>query len=312
MTQWQEQTLRPHGQPWPGLNSRGGKLDDGRGWLEDGSINCQINQNDTLSKRKGFVRGLDEWFGSPICGLFTYQDFCGQEYLLVADEDGINIRQPFQLPQFSASDAYPNDQFAGTGSVDDADWRNTSRYTIVSDRLVQASGVAAFSGSKLADALFMRWFKNAGSLSYQVRIDYQFDAGLSSEQRVGIVIRGNGTLSVGSLLQADVVYSPSGTYDLELWHRDSGGTYTKLLSQALDGNPNGTLTFSYERDPGAISFLPKAQIVPSLGTVRNLVAPTLTTLQDADLGLVSALAIGQAGGTVSQTLGIDLVTGGPV
>lgn len=30
MTKWAEQPLRPQGQAWPGLNTRGGKLDDGR------------------------------------------------------------------------------------------------------------------------------------------------------------------------------------------------------------------------------------------------------------------------------------------
>lgn len=313
---WQEQSLRPQGSPWPGLNTRGGRLDNGSGQLEDGSINCQINQADILSKRRGFVRGIDEWFGSVVCGLFTYQDYCGNEYLLVADEEQINIRQLFELPQFTASDAYPNDTFDGDGAINVSAWRNTSRYVRAQDRMVQALGAAAFTGPRLADDLFMRWFKDAGSLAYQVRVDYRFDASLSAEQRVGAVIRGNGDLSGGALLQADVVFRPdTGVYELQLFHRLSDGTYQALLTQEIDGvttDPFGTITLEYQRDLNASTYVPRVTIAPNLGTFRELEAPSLTTVQDADLGLVSGLAVGQAGGTVSQSIGVELVTGGPI
>lgn len=315
MTSWQEQTLRPHGQPWPGLNTRGGRLDNGAGHLEDGSINCQINQSDILSKRSGFVRGVEEWFGSVVCGLFTYQDYCGQEYLLVADEEGINIRQPFLLPQFTFSDAFPNDDFDGNGAINSANWRNTPRYVRASDSMVQTAGAGSFAGPRLADSLFMRWFKQAASLSYQVRIDYRFDVVLSAEQRVGIVVKGSSDLSTGALLQADVTFDPSGTYKLELFHRELDGTYRSILTHILTGSmtdPRGTLTFSYERDLNASTFTPRAQILPNLGPFQDLRASSLNAIQDADLGSVSALAVGQASGPVSQSIGIDLVTGGPV
>lgn len=310
MTQWSEQSLRQQGQPWPGLNGRGGRLDDGSGWLEDGSINAQINRADVLEKRKGMVRGIEEWFGGVVCGLFTYQDYCGNQYLLIADEEGINIRQLFQLPQFTASDAYPNDDFEATLSEDD--WRNTSRYRTSGGVLIQVSGAAAFTGSRLGDSLFMRWFKMAGGSAYEVRVDYTFDSALAQEQRIGVVIKGNDDLSAGALLQAEVVYKPGSVHRLDLYHRDAGLTVTKLATQDLNGNPSGTMTLSYERDLSSSSYIPKVQITPDGGTPRSVSGASLTTLQDADLGQVSALAVAQDGGLSSVSCGIELVTGGPI
>jgi hypothetical protein len=59
MTTWQEFPLRPAGRPWPGLNTRGGALDNGTGQLDDGSFGMIINEADILEKRKGLVRGLN-------------------------------------------------------------------------------------------------------------------------------------------------------------------------------------------------------------------------------------------------------------
>lgn len=313
MTQWQEQSLRAQGQPWPGMNSRGGQLDDGRGWLEDGSTNCQINSADILQKRHGFVRGLDEWFGDVVCGLFTYQDFCGQRYLLVATAEGIQIRQPFQLPQFTASDAYPNDDFEGSATEFEQNWRNTTRYVRTGGVLAQSLSAPLFTGTKLADDLFMRWFKLAGALSYEVRIDYEFDSELEQEQRIGIVIKGNGDLSTGALIQADIVFNPSTEdYRLELYHRRADLSFATLARQDLDGEGAGTLTLQYMRNLAASAFTPSALITPNLGASRNVVGTSLNALSDADLGSVSAIAIGQKAGAISQEISIPLVTGGPI
>ncbi|HDL41458.1 MAG TPA: hypothetical protein ENG98_00415 [Actinobacteria bacterium] len=301
---------------WPGLDTRGGRLDDGTGQLEDGSVNCQINRRDILSKRSGFVRGLDEWFGTPVCGLFTYLDYCGNEYLLVAEQDGINIRQPFVLPQFLASDAYPNDNFDGAGAINVTNWRNQLRYVRASDRMVQDPAAALFTGPRMPDDLFMRWFKAAGSLAYRVIVDYVFDPLLLFDQRASAIIRGNGDLSAGALLQVDIVFNPNGLNQVQLFHRENDGTsYRTLLTDDLDGittTPRGTLTFSYERDAATSSFIPIVSVLPNLGTFRTLRADTLTTLQDIDLGLVSALGLGQKGGAVSQSIGVEIVTGGPI
>ncbi len=317
MTKWTPQPLRPPGMTWPGLDTRGGRLDDGTAQLEDGSINVQINRRDILSKRSGFVRGLDEWFGTPVCGLFTYLDYCGNEFLLVAEQDGINIRQPFVLPQFLASDAYPNDNFDGSGAINVSNWRNQLRYVRAGDSMAQAAGAVAFTGSRLADDLFMRWFKDAGSLSYRVTVDYVFDPVLLVDQRVSAIIRGSGDLSLRAFLQADIVFNPSsGLYQVQLFHRENDGTtYRALLTDDLDGittSPRGTMTFSYERDAATSSFVPVVAVLPNLGSFRTLRAASLTTLQDVDLGLVSALALGQASGAVSQNVAVAIVTGGPI
>lgn len=314
MTQWSPVSLRQQGAAWPGLNTRGGRLDDGTGQLRDGSINCQINSADILSKRKGFVRGLDEYFGSVVCGLFAYTDHCGREWLLVADEDAINIRQPFVLPQFTASDAYPNDAFVGTGAVNTEKWRNTSRYELLDGVLVQAAGAAPFTGMRLGSDLFQRWFKDAGSFSYEVEANYRFDASLADEQRVGLVIRGNGDLSDGALLQADVVFA-SGTYSVNLWHREADGTYRVLEAAPVTGSttdPRGVLTLKLERNLATGKFTPSVSITPNLGTPQTFNGAALNVIQDADLGLVSAVAVGQKGGVLSTSIGIDIVQGRPV
>ena len=99
MTQHNAFPLRG-GKAWPGVNTLGGKLDDGSGQLTDSSKNVMINTADILAKRKGFTRGLDEQFVGAVCGLHKYTDECGLEYLLVADEAQINIRTPFFIPVF--------------------------------------------------------------------------------------------------------------------------------------------------------------------------------------------------------------------
>lgn len=294
------------------MNTRGGRLDDGSGYLEDGSINCVINQADVLAKRKGFVRGIDEWFGSVVCGLFTYQDYCGNEYLLVATEDDINIRQPFQLPVETESDAYPSDNF--DSEISESTWRNTVRYEVVGGAMVQVATAAAFSGVRLADDLFMRWFKDAGALAYLVELSYEFDPDLFAEQRVGIVIKGVGDLSEGALIQADVVFNPSsGLYTVQVFHRASDLTYRLIAEATLNGSltePSGSFSLRYDRDTSADVFSPFAVVLPNLGTLAGA-RGTLTQLEDADLGQVSALAIGQASGAVSQAISIPSVVGRP-
>lgn len=314
MTEWTPQQLRREGTPWPGLNTRGGRLDDGSGQLEDGSINVQINSADVLSKRDGMVRGLDEWFGSVVCGLFRYTDYCGREFLLVADEDGINIRQPFTIPSTATSDAYPNDDFVGTGSIDADNWRNTGRYTRLNGNMVQVAGAASFSGTRLDPEIHTRWFKAAGSFSYLTELNsYVFDPALQQEQRVGIIIRGNGDLSTGALLQAQISFNPAnGLYRVEAFHRDGAEVSTRLLEADIAGSvatPRGTLSLSYERDLSKETFTPKLTILPGGGTFQAFTMNSLTRVQDTDLGLVSAIALGQGGGTLSTSIGIEAVQG---
>ena len=194
MTKFQPLDLRPQGQAWPGLNTRGGFLSNGTGQLADGSFNGVIERGDVLRKRRGLIRGLDERFVGVVCGLFKYTDECGVEYLLVTDQEGIKIREPFEIPVFTVSDAYPNDTFSSTGAPNALNWRNTSRYTQTSDTLVLLGSAAPSLAAQVPSTSLMRWFKDAANPSYEVQVQYEFDGSLSTRQRVSVVLRGSGDL----------------------------------------------------------------------------------------------------------------------
>ena len=76
--------------------------------------------------------------------------------------------------------------------------------------------------------------------------------------------------------------------------------------------PRGVLTFSYTRDLASGDFIPSVSVLSNLGTIQTLVGASLNQLQDTDLGLVSAIALGQDGGTTSTVLAIDTVAGRPI
>lgn len=313
MTNWQESPLRPHDQPWPGLNTRGGRLDPGHGYLEDGSVNQVINEQDILEKRHGFVRGLDEHFDGVVCGLFKYTDDCGIEHLIVADEESIKVRDPFVIPVFTLSDAYPFDSFAGSGPLDADKWRNADGYERSSDGMVQVVGNAPFIESRLPASAFTRWFKDAANFSYQVRVEYGFDADITDEQRVGIIIRGSGDLSSGAFIQGDLILL-EGAMSVDLYH-NNGSVVSRVFTGEVSSpiTPHtGFFTLSYRRDTQAQTYIPSVQVAPNGGTILNGSAPSLTFIQDADLGLKSAIALGYKGTTQPDGLRIEVVDGGPI
>ena len=309
MTQWQEFPLRPQGRPWPGLNTRGGRLDNGTGQLEDGSINQIINEADVLEKRKGMVRGLNERFDGVVCGLFKYTDDCGREFLVVADESGIFIRQPFEIPVFTASDAYPFDNFSEI-AIDTTLWRNTTDYETSNDEMVQIFGLPAISGLRISPSDIMRWFKEATNKSYQIRIEYNFED-QPSEQHKAIVIKGNGDLNTGAFLQGEVVFDNRGIYRVTVFHRTAEGSITEILNEDITGQRTGFFTLQYRRDERTASFLPGVQVFPAGGTPVLQNATSLNTIEDADLGQVTGIGIGYKNG-LQQFPGIDVVDGGPI
>ncbi len=314
MTKWQSIPLRQPGRPWPGLNTRGGRIDDGSGQLEDGSFNQIINEADILAKRKGIVRGLNERFSGVVCGLFVYTDLCGRESLLVADEDAIFIRTPFIVPVFAQSDAYPFDAFSVDGAPNPDNWRNAGDYIVRNDSLFMAVGAAAFTGSEFPISDLMRWFKDASNKSYQVRVEYEFDDDLDGEQRASISIKGNGDLSAGALLKADLIFNRTGTYQVELFHRAASGAANSILTQTVAGTvtpPSGFFSLIYTRDTGAGTFIPSVQVVPSGGAIINAAAPTLTVIEDGDLGQISSIGMGFRS-TLPDDLQVKVVDGGPV
>lgn len=314
MTKFQPLDLRPQGQAWPGLNTRGGFLSNGTGQLADGSFNGVIERADVIRKRRGLIRGLDERFVGVVCGLFKYTDECGIEYLIVADQEGIKIREPFEIPVFETSDAYPNDSFNVSGAPSALDWRNTSRYTVTNDSLVLASSAVASAAAQVSSASMMRWFKDAANPSYQVQVQYEFDGSIAARQRVSVVLRGDGTLAAGALVQADLERVPGSTYRAHVWHRRADGSYRELFNADVPApaQNSGTFTFRYRRDivSNPQQFLAGINVTADGGVIVDQDSPTmLTEIEDNDLGLTSAIALDTNDGK-SNNHRILVVSGG--
>lgn len=280
MTRWQEFPLRPQGQPWPGLNTRGGRLDPGQGQLEDGSFNAIINEADLLEKRKGFVRGLDERFTGPVCGLFRYTDNCGVEYLVVADSEGIFVRTPFDIPTFLGSDSLPNDDF-DAAEVNEDRWTNTSDYRTFLGSLTVGLLAPQIDASVVPESRFMQWFKPAAITSYYVEIEYALVAD-GATQNVCVVIKRTGD----TYLRANVNVGPSSyTVVVQLVQ---AGVVTQLATSELGGAElaNGFLRLSYVAETRTVT----CRVIPSGGDQVSLSA-ALNELQDNNLGQNSAIGI---------------------
>lgn len=298
MTKWVEAPLRPQGQPWPGLNTSGGKLDPGAGFLEDGSVNAIINEADILEKRRGFIRGIDERFSGVVCGLFRYTDDCGVEYLVVADEAGISIRTPFDIPTFLGSDTFPIDNF---DSLDTTRWSNTTDYEVEFSSLV-LNDLADASTSEFVEASrLMQWFKAASLTSYQIEIEYAMSAG-EDLQVASAVIKRNGN----SYLQANVFLNGA-VYRATLQIVVSG-TRTTLAQADLGGIEfaDGFLQIAYDATTRTVS----ARIVPTGGSIESLSA-ILTEIQEDSLGQNSAIGL-SFGGLAVLPVAIRSVTGGAI
>lgn len=282
MTKWQEFPLRPQGQPWPGLNTRGGRLDPGMGQLEDGSFNAVINEADILEKRRGFIRGLDERFDGPVCGLFRYTSDCGIEYLVVADGGGIFVRTPFDIPTFLGSDSIPNDDFEG--ELDTSVWQGTDDYETFLGSLILKSTAPELTTTWLPADDFMQWFKDSVLTSYQIEIQYDFVAGGSGQVAAAVIKK---TGSTG--LQANVYYDGT-TYQATLEILLSG-VRTTLQLEALGGSQlvEGFLRIGYNAETRTVT----CRVIPSGGDQVTLTA-TLTEAQDANLGQSSAIGLGRA------------------
>jgi len=297
VTKWSEFPLRQQGQPWAGLNTRGGKIDPGRGQLEDGSINGIINEADILEKRKGFIRGLDERFDGPVCGLFKYTDDCGVEYLVVADGAGVHVRTPFDIPTFLGSDSLPNDDF--NGDLDTDRWGNTDDYqTFMGSLTLTLISLPIDSGIVPASRL-MQWFKPAAITSYQVEIEYDLVAG-GAGQVVAVAIKRTGS----TYLIANVYLRPAGyTVNMQLVQ---AGVATTLDSIDLGGAElaEGFLRLGYNSE----TRIATVRVIPSGGDQVSLSA-ALSEAQNANLGQDSAIGIVRAAEDQAEIL---QVTGGPL
>lgn len=294
MTKWQEFPLRPQGRPWPGLNTRSGKLDDGSGQMVDSSINCIINEGDKLAKRKGLIRGLDERFAGSVCGLHKYTDECGREWLVVADEGGFSVRQPFAIPSFSASDAYPSDDFETDGPVSTYFWRNTGGYEQAGSSLVLKAGQTQPGA--------MPWFKDASNFSYQVEIGFTID----DDSTVGVHVKRGTTARIEARIAR---IGGSGTVSL-IWI-NVNGSETELAIGGIGTATAGRMVLSYSRDTVNNQYLARLDMTPEgAATFRLEDFETINALSDADFGQGTALELLSTSGASSG--GITDVQGEPI
>lgn len=313
MTKWQEFPLRPPGQPWHGLNTRGGAIDPGAGHLEDGSFNQVINEADTLEKRKGLIRGLEERFSGVVCGLFRYTDNCGREWLLVADDTSILIRQPFAVPVFETSDAYPNDGFET-----DLDLTNWSFSGSSPDELETANGSLVMTAAAditpeqvISPAVLLQWFKAATNPSYFTQIQYSFDTTSNTEQRVGIHHKRNA--ATDAHLEAIVVFG-FGVYfvrvDLVTLGEGAVTVREELLRADLGG---ANLATGFLRiDFNAQTFVVTLTVTPAGGTPIAQ-SSTITQLKASNLGDRTGLGLSRNDNTAPlPSFGILQVIGGPI
>jgi hypothetical protein len=253
------------------------------------------------------VRGLAERFGTVVCGLHAYTDNCGREWLLVASDSAIAIRQPFVIPVFTADDGYPSDSFDSTEGISTLNWRNTLIYEAIGGSLLRASGTDT---APFNSANYLRWFKDAPSASYEVQIEYSFAAAVTTKQIVSIAIKGSGDLSTGAYLQADLEFTAGGAYLVKLYKVSAARSRSLLGQIDVSGSlttPTGFLTLSYTRTLIGSNpvFIPKASVVPTGGALQEVSGATLTQLEDTDLGQVSAIGCG-------QNAAILIVSGGAV
>jgi hypothetical protein len=301
MTRWLQSPIRQPGQPWSGIDTRSGKTDNGSGQLTEESVNVTINRLDTLSKRLGFIRGQNERFGTVVCGLHTYVDNCGNEWLLVASDESIAIRQPFAIPIFENDDSYPIDAFDEEGPSA-INWRNTELYLSLGAGLQRNVGN---STPPFDAASYLRWFKAASSSAYQVTIQYEFDTFAAVPQVASITIKGSEDLS-GRRLQADIVFDGTST-TARLYKVDLTGARMELGQIDVAGLPAGFLELRYERGfAGSLAVFTATMVVtPSGGGPQEVSSTAITELEDAEMGRTSAIGC-------SESVTILQVSGGPV
>lgn len=261
--------------------------------MTDASVNCIINEADRLEKRKGLIRGLDERFGGVVCGLHAFTDECGREWLIVGDETGFSIRQPFFIPSFGNSDAYPSDDFQANGPVNENYWQNTSGYAQAGGGLVLATGVS--SGG------ILRWFKDASNFSYELEVSFTI---VDGAQVVAIIKQGAIASIRGRIAQdGDEVMA-------ELVWVSSAAEETILGAVILSvGVEDGIFTVSYIRDSVRNIYTAQLIVQPTGGTAEQLQdITTINAVADADLGQGTGVELTATASSPS----IPMVQGGPL
>jgi hypothetical protein len=152
-------------------------------------------------------------------------------------------------------------------------------------------------------ASWLRWFKDAGNLSYQVRIEYS----IVGDGFAGILIKGSSDLLTGAFLRAEVRRSGS-FYTASIYLQTEVGPETQIAMLDVSGllsNVSGFLTLKYQRDVVAGIYQPTIEVVPAGGALQTVSADSMTVVRDSSFGQVSAIAC-------SQGASILVVDGGPI
>lgn len=261
--------------------------------MVDSSVNCIINEADKLEKRKGLIRGLDERFAGAVCGLHAYTDECGREWLVVADQGGFSVRQPFAIPSFASSDAYPSDFFSTDGAVNVNVWNNAELYQQQDGALVLAAG---------GSALDLLWFKEASNFSYEITFAYQS----ADDTTVTGIIKA----AAVSRLEARIV-NQAAAIAAELVWIDASGEETTLGAIGLGTTPVGICTLSYTRDVVRGVFAVELQAQPT-GEDAEVIQDiaTLNAVSDASLGQRTGLRLERE--STTEIPGVLSIQGAPI
>ncbi len=299
MTELSEQELRPIAKGWPGLRSNLGRLVRIPGEMAR-CVNVEIDVPDTLAKRRGIVRGVEEYFDAPVCGLFSYTDFCQNEFLLVATEDGIFVRQPLALPIFQFADCYPFDDFGGDpveGVAPDADkWKfQVGGLETRSDTLgllPTALSVGLDDFETVLDSTSISWFKEACSSGYRVEIDVDLPeptGGLTP--RAWILMKGFELgFQSGAFLIGEVFRDAEGT-KARLLHVDETRTLREVAKLGPIDDANVAFRVSYDATTNKDGKLEATlRLDPDIGTTVTT-AVEFSSLEDAAFGLASGVAL---------------------
>lgn len=218
--------------------------------------------------------------------------------MIVADQGGIKVRTPFDIPTFLGSDSLPNDDFQS--ELNTVNWLNASDYeTFVGSLQLVTNALSGDGGGEVAESRFLTWFKDSVLASYQIEIQYDMVAG-GDGQVVAVVIK----REASSFLIAQV-YLKDGDYSVSLQFSNNG-VRTTLESSTLGGAnlAEGFLRISYN----ATTRTATCRVIPSGGNQVTL-SSQLNELQDSALGQGSAIGISRESEAQVQ---IDQVTGGGI
>jgi hypothetical protein len=321
MTDIAEQELRPTAQAWPGLRSNIGRLVRMPGEMS-ACRNVEIDVPDTLAKRKGLIRGIEEYFDGPVCGLFTYSDMCQNEWLLIATADGIAVRQPLDIPIFEVADCYPFDDFGGEPAEGDPpnvdNWKFASSHLETrSQSLGLKSSAAAVPVDDLAALDYsLSWFKEACGSSYQVQVDAALPVPVADlVPRIWIVMRAaERGFQSGAAIIGEVSREAGGVFARILF-LDVARNLSELakIGPRVDGNVLFNLSYDATERVVSVSLTPDTE-----SKIEG--SASVGALDDASMGLATGLAVFFTGtpgiprpaAFVAPAFSVDLVDSGSI